>query len=359
MTARSAIQSATQSAIPPAISSTIEPTGGSTARGTALGTYVFLATRRAGDLAPAGRLARRVLDDVDRTCSRFRADSDLSRANAGAGAWVAVDPVLVAAVAAACIAAADTGGLVHPLLGRNLVELGYDRDFAALTPVDDDRVPAALWPSPAPAPDRWREIGLDPDGAIRVPAGTALDLGATGKAWAADVVATAFDQELGGPALVSLGGDLAIAAPDGEPWPVAISARPGGPVDTTVALDRGGLATSSTRVRRWARRGVDLHHLLDPRTGRPAPEVWRAVTATGPTCAAANTATTAAIVLGRDAPAWLAGRGVAARLVAADGQVRTTDGWPDEGPRERLDHRSGDGPGDGRHTDGNEHRRPA
>ncbi len=83
-------------------------------------------------------------------------------------------------------------------------------------------------------------------------------------------------------------------------------------------------------MRRWSRGGVRLHHLLDPRTGRPAPEVWGTVTATGPTCTAANTATTAAVVLGADAPAWLAARGVDARLVATDGRVVTTGAWPAE-----------------------------
>ena len=293
---------------------------------TALGTYLFLATRRARDLPVARGLAETILEEVDRTCSRFRPDSDLSRANAAAGRWVEVDRLLVAAVTAGCQAALHTGGLVHPLLGRPLVQLGYDRDFAAVAA--DRDVPAVLWPSAEPALETWRDLGLDPDGAIRVPTGTALDLGSTGKAWAADVVAAAFAAELGGSALVSIGGDLAVAAPDGDPWPVAISTHPEGPVETTVALDRGGLATSSTRVRRWARRGVQLHHLVDPRTGRPAAEVWRTVTATGPTCAAANTATTAAVVLGAEAPRWLAARGVTARLVAADGRVVTTGGWP-------------------------------
>ncbi len=310
------------------------PAAITTVEDTALGTYVFVATRRAADLEHAHRLARAVLDDVDRTCSRFRRDSDLSRANAAAGRWVRVDPVLVAAVAAACAAALQTGGLVHPLLGRTLVQLGYDRDLAELTPVADDRAVGSAWPAETPGPDSWREIGLDHDGAIRVPVGTALDLGATGKAWAADVIATAYAEELGGSALVSLGGDLAIAAPDGEPWPVAISTRAGDPAEATVGLDRGGLATSSTGVRRWARRGSAVHHLLDPRTGLPAPEVWRTVTATGPTCAAANTASTAAVVLGAEAPGWLTARGVTARLVAADGHVVTTGGWPaDPAPR--------------------------
>jgi thiamine biosynthesis lipoprotein len=236
---------------------------------------------------------------------------------------VAVDPLLVAAVETAVGAARATDGLVDPLLGRALVGLGYDRDFGLLVECEDDPVV----PLPVrPDPDAWRAIRLDPSGAVRIPPGTALDLGATGKAWAADLVAAACAEHLDGSVIVSVGGDIAIALPDGEPWPVAVSERPGAPAETLVALDRGGLATSSTRVRRWTRRGVRRHHLLDPRTGRPAPEVWRTVTATGATCVAANTASTAAVVLGHDAPDWLARHGVSARLVAADSRVHTV-GW--------------------------------
>jgi FAD:protein FMN transferase len=128
--------------------------------------------------------------------------------------------------------------------------------------------------------------------------------------------------------VVSLGGDVRVAAPDGQPWSVAVSEQPGAAPATTVWLDRGGLATSSTRVRRWARGRVARHHLLDPRTGLPAPEVWRTVTATGPTCVAANTATTAAVVLGPEASGWLTARGVTARLVSADGHPHYLGGWP-------------------------------
>ena len=295
----------------------------------ALGTYLFLAVRRPGVLAAAVRLAERVVHDVDVTCSRFRADSDLSRVNRSPGCWVDVDPLLVAAVDVACKAAAVSGGLVHPLLGRALVQLGYDRDFRLLRPVapatgrgTDDDVPDA------PGIDAWRGIGLDPGGALRLPAGTALDLGSVGKAWAADLVAAAIGVELGEPALVSLGGDVRIAAADGEPWEVAISGHPAGPAEEVVRLTEGGLATSSTRVRRWSHRGVTRHHVLDPRTGRPAAEVWRTVTATGPSCVAANTASTAAVVLGPDAPDWLDERRVAARLVPTRGAAVTTHGWP-------------------------------
>ena len=81
-------------------------------------------------------------------------------------------------------------------------------------------------------------------------------------------------------------------------------------------------------MRRWTRGGTAYHHLLDPRTGAPVPETWSPVTCLGTTAVAANTASTAAIVVGRDAPDWLSRHDVAARLVAVDGSVVRTGGWP-------------------------------
>ena len=292
----------------------------------AFGTYGFLAVRRAAALPRALRITRSVIEDVDATCSRFRTDSDLARVNRQPGRWVEVDPLLVEAVRVAVRAAAATDGMVHPLLGRPLVTLGYDRDFRELREI----VTARAAHTPAPVVDAWRSIELDED-RVRIPVGTALDLGSTAKAWAADLVAAGLEQELGEPALVSLGGDLSISAPGGAPWRVAVAEQPTDVrerPECLVTLTGGGLATSSTRVRRWTRRGTVRHHLLDPRTGEPAAEVWRTVTATGPSCVAANTASTAAIVLGEDAVPWLERHDVTARLVTGDGRVHATGGWP-------------------------------
>lgn len=294
----------------------------------ALGTYVYLATREADRLPALRRIADQVLADVDRTCSRFREDSDLTLVNRHAGTWVEVDPMLVAAVQTAVDAARQTDGLVNPLLGRPLQQLGYDRDFAELTECEDE----VIAPVQTPPVDAWARIELDADGALRIPSGTALDLGATAKAWASDIIATAAARDLDAQAIVSLGGDIAISdtGAAGVPWPIAISTFPGQPAETTVTLDRGGLATSSTRVRRWTRRGVQLHHVLDPRTGLPSPTTWQTVTATGRSATAANIASTMAIVLGPAAPNWLREHGVDARLVAADGHIETIGAWPAE-----------------------------
>jgi thiamine biosynthesis lipoprotein len=52
------------------------------------------------------------------------------------------------------------------------------------------------------------------------------------------------------------------------------------------------------------------------------------VTAVAATCVGANTASTAAIVLGEDAPEWLAKASSAARLVHRDGRIHHLGGWP-------------------------------
>jgi thiamine biosynthesis lipoprotein len=295
-----------------------------TATWRALGTYVHLSTADTGALEPARQIATALLDDVDRTCSRFRLDSDLVRANSGAGSWVSVDPMLVKAVGAAVEAAAQTDGMVDPTLGHALVAVGYDRDISLVLAESTD--PAGI-PVPARA-GAWRDIQRDPAGALLVPRGSALDLGATCKAWAADLIVAAIAEQFDTTMVLSLGGDIAVAGPNG--WPVAITETIDDPAGAEIVhLPYGGLATSSTAARRWIRDGVTRHHVIDPATGEPTSGRWRTVTATGPTCLAANTATTAAIVLGDKAISWLSERDIPARLVNTSGRIVRTERWPE------------------------------
>ena len=295
------------------------------------GTYAYLAVTDVSALPTARRVADDLLERIGGACSRFRPDSDLSIANRHAGAWVEADPLLVAAVRAALWAAELTGGLVDPCLGRVLVSLGYDDDLAVVRHRHPAHVPQPL--TPTPGPGAWREVQVRQD-AVRVPAGVALDLGATAKAWAADLVAQAVADAVGGTAVVSLGGDVRVAGPgpadgtSGPSWPVRVAEDVEDADAGELVRVAGGLATSTTLVRRWQALGAEQHHLLDPTTGRPAAAPYRTVTAAGRTCLAANTASTAAVVLGDRAPAWLAEHRVTARLVARDGSVTTVGAWP-------------------------------
>ena len=74
-----------------------------------------------------------------------------------------------------------------------------------------------------------------------------------------------------------------------------------------------------------------LHHILDPRTGRPADSAWRTVSVAADSALDANIASTAAVIRGKRATGWLAKLGLPARLVGVDGSVTTTAGWPKDG----------------------------
>ena len=98
-----------------------------------------------------------------------------------------------------------------------------------------------------------------------------------------------------------------------------------------------GDASPPAACRRRARRsgaggacGGDAHHIVDPSTGAPAAEYWRTVSVAAATCVDANVASTAAIVMGAPARAWLDDAGLPARLVTAAGDVAVTGAWPAE-----------------------------
>jgi len=290
----------------------------------ALGTTVAVVVRETETLVRARLAVEAELEAIDAACSRFRADSELSMVNAARGRPVRGSPVLIEALTAALRAAELTDGRVDPTVAAALVVTGYDRDFDAVRGSRVRRLRAARVAG-------WRLIELDRDaGTVRVPAGVSLDLGATAKALAADRAARRALAASGTTGvLVNLGGDIATAgaAPPGG-WAVRIADGHRAAGGQDLRLTSGGLATSSTLVRRWRRRGRDAHHIVDPRTGTSAREHWRTVSVAAATCLDANIATTAAIVLGAPACGWLEDAGLPARLVTVAGAVATTAGWP-------------------------------
>ena len=308
-------------------------TGEASASWRALGTGVQVTVTDGRQLAAARAMLEADLAAVDLACSRFRPDSEIVALDRVTGGGPAeVSPLLAEAIAVALRAARLTDGDVDPTVGAAMNAVGYDRDFS-LVAREGPAVKLTVRTIPG-----WRQVEFDEQARLlRLPPGVRLDLGATAKAWAADRAATRIAAATGGGVLVSLGGDVAVSgrAPDGG-WRIRVQDVSGRPEDpptgpsTVVAIGTGGLATSSTAARRWRRGGDILHHILDPRTGLPAAVVWRTVSVAAATCTDANIASTAAIIRGRAAPAWLTELGLPSRLVDAAGRVHTVAGWPTE-----------------------------
>jgi thiamine biosynthesis lipoprotein len=268
-------------------------------------------------LEAARGVADGILVDVEKAASRFRTDSEVSSLPVG---WSRISPTLAALLSVALEAATRSAGAVDPTLGGAMRAIGYDRDIALV------RVSAASgrsWSRVA----GWESLMLD-GRHVFVPEGVEIDLGATAKAVAADWCANAIVESTGSGALVCLGGDVATA---GEPppggWQVAIRDTDDDPACQVTLSAGAAIATSSTVRRSW---GAGSHHILDPETGRPVDPFWRSASVVAPTCAQANTISTAAIVKGECAVTWVSALDRPARLVDRDRRVVLLNGWPEE-----------------------------
>ncbi|HWH14884.1 MAG TPA: FAD:protein FMN transferase [Miltoncostaeaceae bacterium] len=270
-----------------------------------MGTDVVLLLEADGARADRALAAARAeIDRLERVLSRFRPASELSRLNR-AGA-MRVGPDLARVLLRALAARAASGGRFDPTVHAAVRAAGY----ADALPAPGDPIPGGAGGAPcggAVAIDACtREVLMGP--------GVALDLGGIAKGDAADraveILAAA------GPALAAVGGDLAVSGPraDGAAWAVGTGAGP------TIALRRGGVATSGVDRRRW--RGPEgwRHHVIDPATGRPARTDLMRVTAVGDDAVAAEVRATDLLLRGATAARRHADRlGVPCVLVPALG----------------------------------------
>ncbi len=234
---------------------------------------------QAGSLATAEAWVR----DMHRRFSRFLDSSELSCFNAAAGSWVALSPELEALLQQALQAYVESGGLVHCGVLPSMLATGYTRPLA-------EGPTAARLAAPAPLPPLPEILELEP-GRARLRAGSGIDLGGIAKGWMADSLA----ETLAPDCLVNLGGDLFARGegPAGEGWPVAL----GG---VTVLLCDQGAASSGTGRRRWTHEGRTLHHLIDPRTGRPAESDLEEVSVVASSASRAEVAAKTALLLGAE-----------------------------------------------------------
>lgn len=204
-------------------------------------------------------VAKAVQEDLEVTeqaLSRFRPSAELVALNARLGQWTHVSPRLYAALAASDRAHRRTAGLFDPRVLARLEDYGYVGAPRA------ERVSPAngrLWLERRP---RQRSVR------IQLP----VDLGGIGKGlgvrWAARIA-----RRPNGNFLLNAGGDLFAAGPgpEGNGWQIGIEdPLQSGALIAALQLSSGGaVCTSSIARLRWQHQGESVHHLIDPRTGRP------------------------------------------------------------------------------------------
>ena len=262
------------------------------------------------------RLLRQVPGWFERwedSLSRFRQDSELSRLNRQSGRAMRVSQTLWRVVQAALRSARESAGLVVPTTLPALEAAGYDRTFAAVV---EGGVVTRLAPATAVAPASTI-VANRRTHSLRLTGGARLDLGGVAKGWAADTAMRRL--AVHAPAMVDAGGDIAVSSPPSglAGWPIGI-ADPFAP-DRQVALlclSYRGVATSGREYRRWQSDGQWQHHIIDPRTGRPAETDVLTTTVIAPTAREAEAAAKTVLILGSGPGlAWLDARPNLAGLV--------------------------------------------
>ncbi|HET9103870.1 MAG TPA: FAD:protein FMN transferase [Solirubrobacteraceae bacterium] len=282
-------------------------------------TVVVADAARPAAAAAAAADAEHALRQWHAQFSRFAAASEISRLNRDPRRTVAVSPLMARLAQAALQAARDTGGLVDATLGAEIVRAGYDRSLDGEgIPLD---VALAQVPDRAPA----RPAGSDPLGRLSVDVaagtitrspGTVLDPGGVAKGLFADELGarlSGFDAYA-----VDCAGDIRLGGRAGVPRPIHVTS----PFDAirlhTFPIAGGAIATSGIGKRSWLDADArPAHHLLDPRTGRPAFTGVVQATALAATAARAEARAKAAVLSGpRDAARHLPDGGL---LVYDDG----------------------------------------
>jgi FAD:protein FMN transferase len=235
----------------------------------------------AGVAAAAARSAFDRIAALEDILSDYRPQSELRRLEQRAGEWVPVSEELFAVLERALFVARLSGGAYDPTVAP-LVELWREARRTG-------RMPHAAALDAARARVGWQRVELDSArSAVRLHAGTRLDVGGIAKGWVLQDALRVLREHGAARALVEAGGDIVVgAAPPGRSgWRIDVPGSagdgdahapsaaggdhadgPGAFAARAAALVNAALATSGDAAQFVDIDGVRYSHVVDPRTG--------------------------------------------------------------------------------------------
>lgn len=273
--------------------------------------------------------AERRLLELEQLWSRFIPTSDIYRLNMSRGKPILVHRDTITLAKYLVNAHEYSNGYFDPTLLPTLVDLGYGSSRSDLSM-------STILPSNRPSfTDPLSQTQIDDvNCVVQLPVGITLDPGGLGKGLAADIVATELVEVGAIGACVNVGGDLRCVGcgPNDDAWNIDIES----PFNHTITIaelivGNGGVATSSTRAKRWSTRRGQFHHVISPTTKLPLTESENApvqVTVIGAEAVWAEILATTIIVAGATEGMLLANQSqLGVLIVLNSGDVMFNSHW--------------------------------
>jgi thiamine biosynthesis lipoprotein len=245
-----------------------------------MSTFVKISINRelfANDLMPVYKW----FETIEDTCSRFREDSELSLLNQQVGKEVEISQDMFLILKEAERFYKETDGIFNPGILSAIENSGYKQSIehirgqqvALTSPMN-----AAAIMVPAYTLNETRQS---------VTLSSRIDLGGIAKGWVIDRAGEVLEKL--GFGFINVGGDIRIFGPLPRPLNVGIES----PFDpsimiSSIQVQTGALATSTSMKRRWKLQEKWNHHLIDPDTGKPSESKIISATVTAPTAVEAD-----------------------------------------------------------------------
>ncbi|WNR43364.1 FAD:protein FMN transferase [Paenibacillus roseipurpureus] len=271
--------------------------------------------------------------------SRFLPTSECSYLNTHSGQLCIVSSEMLEVLEAAQHYQALTNGAFNISVGHALQRAGYTQSFETLM-ARGSQFDSHELDLRAGALDQLMPV-LNIDAkmkSFRMPDHHQLDFGGIVKSWTAQQAAANLRHTEQVPrGLIHAGGDVEVwgGSSEREPWIVGIDSPDNHPdikksaQEVCVHLRAGGVATSSTRRRRWVTREGEMHHLIDTRSMRPSQSDVVQTTVVGPDLVACEVWAKVLCMLGTDEGVPLfrqRAQGMEALLYQASGEICVVKG---------------------------------
>jgi len=261
-----------------------------------------------------------VLKDMEKTYSKYRSDSVVSKFNCLAAGESLVIPDEMADLIHFTLSVSEKTDGAFDITTSKLSDLWQIK--SAIAPPSNEDIKKIL------ADTGYDKINLK--GNLLTKTDAEIDFGGILKGFAADIVRKITQKHNIKSGIVNLGGNVCLigSKKDGTPWSVGVT-NPFSPgeIYLTIGTDNKNVITSGAYQRYFESGGQVYHHILSPKTGYPAQSDVASVTVISEDGSLADALSTAIFVVGSSAGMEIAAESdVDVIIIKKDGSIIATDG---------------------------------